>query len=417
MKQKIKVLHVNTYDSGGGAANAAVRIVESVKLSNIHAELLVQSSKNNKKNTIILSKSIFRKFRPYLDKLPLIFYPNRKNELFSSAFINNNKLIQYINNSDFDIVHLHWVNAGMISIEEICKIKKPIVWTLHDAWAYTGGCHLVPESCTLFKEQLGCRNCMKLSSSKILNFDLAKVNYKRKLHSYHTKNDIYIVGVSNWITNVSRKSNLLSKYEHFTVGNPLDTKKYRIIKEKEKEKEKKVLLFIAVGGTDDSNKGFQDVYYIANNYPHCIEIRVLGGALIEEEFIGSVNIKHIGYVESQNELINEYNSADCVIVPSRQESFGQVASESLSCGTPVVCYDSSGLKDIVIHQVNGYLAKAFEPNDLLLGVLQVLNGSEYSREACRASICNRFSYEKISENYREIYENVIRCNQAKLYKK
>ncbi|EJB0234704.1 glycosyltransferase, partial [Vibrio vulnificus] len=119
----------------------------------------------------------------------------------------------------------------------------------------------------------------------------------------------------------------------------------------------------------------------------------------------------------QNELINEYNSADCVIVPSRQESFGQVASESLSCGTPVVCYDSSGLKDIVIHQVNGYLAKAFEPNDLLLGVLQVLNGSEYSREACRASICNRFSYEKISENYREIYENVIRCNQAKLYKK
>ncbi|EGR0671321.1 glycosyl transferase family 1, partial [Vibrio vulnificus] len=61
MKQKIKVLHVNTYDSGGGAANAAVRIVESVKLSNIHAELLVQSSKNNKKNTIILSKSIFRK--------------------------------------------------------------------------------------------------------------------------------------------------------------------------------------------------------------------------------------------------------------------------------------------------------------------------------------------------------------------
>ncbi|EHU9474101.1 glycosyltransferase [Vibrio vulnificus] len=417
MKQKIKVLHVNTYDSGGGAANAAVRIVESVKLSNIHAELLVQSSKNNKKNTIILSKSIFRKFRPYLDKLPLIFYPNRKNELFSSAFINNNKLIQYINNSDFDIVHLHWVNAGMISIEEICKIKKPIVWTLHDAWAYTGGCHLVPESCTLFKEQLGCRNCMKLSSSKILNFDLAKVNYKRKLHSYHTKNDIYIVGVSNWITNVSRKSNLLSKYEHFTVGNPLDTKKYRIIKEKEKEKEKKVLLFIAVGGADDSNKGFQDVYYIANNYPHCIEIRVLGGALIEEEFIGSVNIKHIGYVESQNELINEYNSADCVIVPSRQESFGQVASESLSCGTPVVCYDSSGLKDIVIHQVNGYLAKAFEPNDLLLGVLQVLNGSEYSREACRASICNRFSYEKISENYREIYENVIRCNQAKLYKK
>ncbi|ELI6429763.1 glycosyltransferase [Vibrio harveyi] len=416
MKKTIKVLHVNTYDSGGGAANAAVRIVESVNLSNIHAELLVQSGK---KNTIILSKSIFRKFRPYLDKLPLLIYPNRNNELFSSAIIKNNKLIQYINHSDFDIVHLHWINAGMISIEEICKIKKPIVWTLHDAWAYTGGCHLVPASCSLFKEEFGCRNCVKLSSPNIFNFDLAKFNYRRKLHSYHTKNDIYIVGVSNWITNVSRKSNLLSKYKHFTVGNPLDTKKYRIIKEKEKEKEKekKVLLFIAVGGSDDSNKGFDDVYYIANNYPHCIEIRVLGGALMEEEFIGNVNIKHVGYVDSQNKLINEYNSADCVIVPSWQESFGQVASESLSCGTPVVCYDSSGLKDIVIHKVNGYLAKAFDPDDLLLGVLQVLNDNIYSREACRASICNRFSYEKISENYREIYENVIRCNQSKLYKK
>lgn len=413
-KKNLKVLHVNTFDSGGGAANAALRICESLNLHKDHcSRLWVQGGVKyiEHEHIDLIKEGVIRKLKPYLDKMPTLLYPKRGSELFSSAIIRNRHLVQAINKSDFDIVHLHWVNAGLISIEDIQRIKKPIIWTLHDSWLFTGGCHLIPVTCTRYKKSEGCFRCPKLNAPIFPSFDISKINFERKKQVFRNKEDIYIVGVSEWIKNKSKSSELLSKYEHFTIGNPINSSVFKIVNSIKSSQ--KTILFIAVGADNDKNKGFSDVVFIAKNFPTKLVIKIVGSGFVGEENIGNTTVKYLGYIYNIETLVSEYNNADCVIVPSRQESFGQVASEALSCGTPVVCYDTSGLKDIVNHLENGYLAKSFDRKDLLNGVIEVINKNYILKEKCRESVIRNFSYEVISDKYIELYKYVIRSQKVK----
>ncbi|AXY02113.1 hypothetical protein D1115_14125 [Vibrio alfacsensis] len=119
--------------------------------------------------------------------MPLVLYPRKSSELFSSAICANYYLVKAINGSDFDIVHLHWVNAGLLSVEDIQKIEKPIVWTLHDSWAFTGGCHLIADGCKLYQEPEGCNNCPKIGTAYISGVDISSRNFKRKKSVYSNK--------------------------------------------------------------------------------------------------------------------------------------------------------------------------------------------------------------------------------------
>nr|WP_272482539.1 glycosyltransferase [Vibrio alfacsensis] len=175
-----------------------------------------------------------------------------------------------------------------------------------------------------------------------------------------------------------------------------------------------MILFIAIGADDDKNKGFSDVIFVAENISEQVELKIVGSGRVGKEKIGNANVEYMGYLGDASAIIAEYNRADCVIIPSKQESFGQVASESLSCGTPVVCYNTSGLKDIVLHGVNGYLANDFDRKDLLQGVLEVLSGKFIEKEKCRETITKNFSYEKYQVNTR-IYTIMSSAESSKSY--
>ena len=162
----MKILIVSASDSEGGAARAAYRLHKALLTEDITSTMLVQS-KATDDYTVIGAQTKFQKaiskLRPTLDSIPVWCYPDRTKALFSPSWLPFSDLVNKINDLNPDVVHLHWINSGMIRIEDFAKIKAPIVWSLHDNWAFTGGCHVMRE-CQLYKNS--CGECPILGSKK-----------------------------------------------------------------------------------------------------------------------------------------------------------------------------------------------------------------------------------------------------------
>jgi len=176
----MKILIVNTYDILGGAAKAAYRLHRSLLSAGIDSKILVQTKKSDDYTVIPIYGSnkigkAFSLIRPTLDQIPLKFYKNRIKTPFSPACLPFSKAIEKIKEINPDIVHLHWIAGGMIKIEDLAKIDKPIVWTLHDNWAFTGGCH-IKWNCEKYTDICGA--CPVLGSNK--EYDLSKKVWFRK---------------------------------------------------------------------------------------------------------------------------------------------------------------------------------------------------------------------------------------------
>ena len=211
----MKVLIVNTFDIQGGAARAAYRLHRSLLDAGIDSQMLVQKKSNDDYAVIGPTSKIEKALnflKPHLDQLPVKFYKNKTKTLFSPAWIGSKKIIQKINEIDPDIVHLHWICGGMIKIEDIIKIKAPIVWSLHDMWAFTGGCHY-DESCNGFKYR--CGNCKVLGSNR--KRDLSRKVFKRKEKIFNKRQNIVIVGLSKWLSECSKNSTLLKDKKYINL--------------------------------------------------------------------------------------------------------------------------------------------------------------------------------------------------------
>lgn len=200
------------------------------------------------------------KLRPALDGLPVRFYKNKTKTLFSPSWLGFGNVVDKINETSPDIVHLHWVCGGMMKIEDIAKIQPLIVWSLHDNWAFTGGCHIMWE-CDKYKNSCGA--CPRLGSSK--DNDLSRKIFNRKQKTFNQKKDITIVGLSSWLNEYSKNSMLLKDKNHINLPNPIDTDTFKPF-DKNKSRglwslpiDKKLVLFGANSATSNVNKGFKEL--------------------------------------------------------------------------------------------------------------------------------------------------------------
>ena len=256
----MRVSIIGTFDSGGGAARSAYRLHRGLLKLGVKSKFFTQSKRTDDP-TVECRNSHFQKFmnliRPYLDSVPVLFYRNRdRKSLFSVAFFFVSK---WVNRNIFnsDLLHLHWVEAGFISIESLKNVKCPIVWTMHDSWVFTGGCHL-PDGCLKYQEK--CGKCPHLQSSS--EFDLSRINYLRKKYFWKDLN-ITLVAPSNWLASCARKSSLFKNFKVEVIPNGIDTNVFKPLdKLSSREvlglpKESKIILFGAVNATSDVNKGFQ----------------------------------------------------------------------------------------------------------------------------------------------------------------
>lgn len=411
----MKTLHINTYDIEGGAARAVYRLHKALLSIDIDSQMLVQS-KTSDDFTILTEtgrlRKILTRFNPHIDSIPTRFYKNRIGTLFSPASYSFGHVIDKINKINPDIVHLHWVCGGMITIEDIAKIKAPIVWTLHDNWAFAGGCHIMWD-CNKYQDK--CGNCFVLGSNS--TNDLSNKVFKRKEKTFQNIDKLTIIGVSNWLKNCSEKSYLLNDRKHYSIGNPIDTNIFKPFdKEKARElwnlpKNKKLVLFGAMSATSDKNKGFKELSDAISKMVKTLDIEfvIFGSSRPQNAPDFGFKIHYLGKLADDVSLVTLYSAVDVMVVPSIQEAFGQTASEAMSCGTPVVAFGATGLLDIVDHKINGYLAQPYCATDLKTGIEWIVNNENYN-ELCknaRKKTISEFDSKVVANKYINLYKEIL----------
>ena len=410
----MKILIVNISDIQGGAARAAYRLHKALLGSGIDSQMLVQSKSCDDFTVISASAKVQKAvamLRPTLDSLPVRLYKNRTRTLFSPSWLGFSGIVEKINKINPDIVHLHWICGGMMRVEDIALIKAPIVWSLHDMWAFTGGCHY-DEECEGHKD--GCGNCKVLDSDK--QNDLSAKLFKRKQKAFASKKDMTIVGLSKWLKECSESSTLLKNKKHINLPNPIDTDTFKPFdKEKSRElwclpKDKKLVLFGAMGATSDPRKGFKELSDAMGKLTsQNIEFVVFGSSKPQNTPDFGVKIHYLGSLADDVSLVTLYSAVDVMVVPSLQENLSNAIMESLACGTPVVGFDIGGNSDMVDHKINGYLAKPFDTTDLKDGIEWVLDTTNQDKiyKNARKQAIKKFDSVVISNKYIHLYKEIL----------
>ncbi len=410
----MRVLIVNISDRLGGASRAAERLHKSLLAAGVESRMLV-AKKSSGDFTVVGPTSkkerILNSLSAYLDRLPLKFYKKRTKTLFSPSWTGFGNIIDKINDINPDIVHFHWICEGMIKIEDLKKIEQSIVWSLHDMWAFTGGCHY-DEGCGGYENV--CGNCKVLGSTT--DNDLSRRVFRRKEKQFLQKKDITIVGLSRWITDCSKRSTLFKSKRHVNLPNPIDTALFKPF-DKEKSRElwglpqnKRLVLFGAMNATSDPRKGFKELsealYKIENSD---IEVVVFGNSEPQEPEDFGLKAHYVGELHDNQSLVTLYSAADVMVVPSRQENLSNAIMESLACGTPVVAFDVGGNSDMVEHKLNGYLAKPFDASDLKTGIEWVLGHKGYDELSsnAREKVLREFESSLVAGKYMELYREIL----------
>ena len=321
----MKVLLLSASDISGGAARAAYRLHRALLSNNIDSQMLVQNKSSD--DFTVLSpgtkiKKILYKLRPRLDGIPVRFYKNKTKTLFSPALLGFSPIVDQINAINPDIVHLHWISGGMMSVDDISKINAPIVWSLHDMWAFTGGCHY-NEHCNNYKKT--CGNCKILVSNK--KHDLSERVFKKKIKAYSKIKNLVVVGLSRWISRCASKSTLFKNREIVTLPNCLDVNLFKNLDKNMARgifhipKNKKVILFGAMNSLSDPRKGAEELFKAINILEVKNAVFVVAGSSRPEQ---SLNLKYPVYfippLKDEVSMPLLYNVADAVVVPSIQEN-------------------------------------------------------------------------------------------------
>ncbi|MDR5886702.1 glycosyltransferase family 4 protein [Vreelandella janggokensis] len=410
----MKILMVNTSDIEGGAARAAYRLHRALLAEGVDSQMLVQRKVSDDITVIgpiTKVQKAWYKIRPFLDSWPVHRYKNRTKTLFSPSCVPFSGVVDRINEMNPDVVHLHWVTGGMMRIEDIVNIKAPIVWSLHDNWAFTGGCHIM-WSCSRY--QKNCGACPVLASSK--DNDLSRQVFLRKQRAFDVVNSITVVGLSTWLHNCAARSQLFSSHQHTYLPNPIDTKVFSPADKTYARsllnlpQDKKLVLFGAISATSDVNKGYNELSKALQLIDKNVDLVVFGASQPEQAGEFTQKAHYLGRLYDDVTLRLLYSAADVMVVPSLQEAFGQTASEAMACGTPVVAFGATGLLDIVDHKKNGFLAEPFDIQDLARGIEWVLSHEPAKNLSISAvnKIKYCFDYKVVAPQYINLYQTVLK---------
>jgi glycosyltransferase involved in cell wall biosynthesis len=315
---------------------------------------------------------------------------------------------------DCDVINMHWV-AGFVDYKAFFSAvpqQVPLVWTLHDMNAFTGGCHY-DRGCGRYVQQCGL--CPQLGSSS--EHDLSRMVWdrKRSVFARVAEDRLHIITPSKWLAAEVRRSQLLNKFPLTVINNGLDL---NVFAPRDRRFSRSVLgvpetasvaLFIAheVG---DKRKGFaflteaiKDLKEIPNL---CLLSLGKGGVRVPE----GIRHMHLGSITDDRFLSIVYSAADVFVIPSLQDNLPLTALEAIACGTPVVGFDVGGIPEIVRHGVTGLLVPPEDVAALRLAITDLLQNPAAQSEMaanCRRVAIKDYSLEAQARQYAEVYETVV----------
>lgn len=384
----MRAVHFATTDYGG-AYRAAERISACMKNAGIDSKLIVRTKTRQDTDCICYYHDRFGRFFSKVRNLFNLILSQGK--LVTDLFGTDVSRSGYV--KEADIVILHWVNSFISyrGVRNLSKTGKRIIWVMHDEWVYTEGYHYT---------------CERPSTPGPYTRLLSMINCHLKKKSF-TGRDITYVAVSDWIREQALASGMIDGERVITIHNPLDTDHFKPLEVKDDPygtKGKKVILFGADKATSNTTKGFSYLVEALKEMDGSRYCAICFGAADERSRVSLDNIDLIytGSINNDDELIRLYNLADVMVTPSLQEAFGYTCLEALSCGTPVTAFDTSGLKDQIIHKENGYLARLGDPHDLAVGIKFCIDNRERLSPKARERAVTLSGYPVVGAKYREL---------------
>jgi len=409
----MKILLISYSDAVGGAFIGAKRLLDAMVKNGVNVKMGVVEKLTNSPYVFELPKN--PNFEQQNAK------KNKKNLLQTTNPILHsiNKLsridVNYINQSDFDIVNLHWIGFSTISIEDIAKIKKPIVWTMRDFWLFCGAEHYpnMLENDTRFEQGYFKDNFPATSSG----VDICRKTWERKRKAWKNAKFSF-VSLSNYEAECLNRSALFKGKISTVIPNiipanfkPLSLSVKNILKKMLCiPLNKKIIGFGAVNVVSDGKSVKGEIFLLEalkklKNKQNCFAV-IFGASDNKLSDILPIECFSAGKILDINLLCAIYNLLDVFICPSVIESFGNVCAEAMFCGIPVTAFKTGGIPDIVEHKKTGYLAKPFIANDLARGIEFCLaNQKELSKNSLARAKSDYFNEKRIVKKYLEVYEN------------
>lgn len=418
----MKVTLLSTYHLNGGAGVAATRLHRALQKAGTESSLVVEQVTRSESGIIGLANSFLSQkwatARFALDRLLFVPYEKDKSVRFhfSPARIGAN-LSEHPAVQQADVLHLHWTNFGFLSLsglEKLVRLGKPIVWTLHDQWAFTGGCHYT-RGCTRFLTQ--CGQCPYLRKPG-LN-DLSARVFAQKAAILNPETNLHIVTPSRWMAQEAESSQLLEWFPVSTIPNTLDQSVFQPIDKQAAlnrlgltDANRPRLLFGSFN-TTDPRKGFQyfadALTLLHEQYPDLKpEIMVFGKGQTDAMNALPYPVRQLGVLINDNDIVAAYNAADALVVPSLEDNLPNTILESLSCGTPVIGFRTGGIPEMIKHFQTGYLADVGSAQKLANGLAFVLNqpDSTQLRQNARHFAETHYSEENVARQHLELYQRI-----------
>lgn len=420
----MRICLVSTSDGGGGAAIATGRLHDGLLSAGLDSRWLVGSVTGERQRLIgpkTRWERLFNTCRVTLDRIPIWNRSRSVQRQFSIDWVPN-RLGAYIGCLEPDIINLHWVGGGFLRPETLARINKPVVWTLHDMWAFTGGCHY-SGGCAHYRGM--CGYCPLLGSQR--EHDVSRWVYKRKARTYPMVN-MTIVTPSKWLADCARKSSLLKGTRIEVIPNGVDVRRYS----EEKQERARYLLHLPMRGrlilmgavrvSGDRRKGIDILekaanFLAENRRTEDVSIVIFGANEHDINLNFGMPVHCLGTLANDNAVALAYSAADVFVAPSREDNLPNTVLEAMSCGTPVVAFDIGGMSDIIDHQSNGYLATPMDVYDFTHGIMWVLDGKipkKELRSKARKKIVENFNLERQVGAYRKLFSECLDANRSKL---
>ena len=407
----MRILIVNTSERTGGAAVAANRLMKALNNNGAKAKMLVRDKDTESLTVIPLPQSPRLRWQFLWERLVIFCRLHfSRQHLFEVDIANAGSDITKLPEfKEADVIHLHWINQGMLSLKGIQKILqsgKPVVWTMHDIWPATALCH-VTLGCQHFTSQ--CRHCRLLPRGGSSS-DFSTTVWQRKQRMLADEN-IYFVACSRWLESEAKRSALLKGQKITSIPNPIDTRIYKKGDKQEARQrlglplDKKLILFASQRVTN-VNKGME--YLIEA----CRQLQLSDAAVVilgghAEDVVSQLSLEAypLGYVNEEQRIVDVYHAADVFVLPSLSENLPNTIMEAMACGVPCVGFRVGGIPEEIDHRRNGYVADYRSAEDLARGIRWILTEADYetlSKNAVQKVVQN-YSQQSVALKYLDVY--------------
>lgn len=414
----ISVLHLSFAAQRGGAAYATWNLHQGLRSIGVDSNMLVSERGKNSSDEFVygpatalqrLRQRIYKNLEIHLTR-PKLAEPSRS---FSPARFGSH-WEREIRRLSPDLIHLHWINFGHLVPEAFGRWKRPLIWTLHDEWPFTGGCHFTG-GCTHF--QNNCSPCPMLKRRK--RDRMASDLLERKSDAWRNL-PMEIVAPSQWMARRAQSSRLFKNHRIHSVPNCVDLKIFReadqslLRHELGLPTDTPLLLFPAANALSDPRKGFALLNDALEKLPQ--ESLAVGFRLVivGEEQDRSLNLKcryvNLGKIQGAANMARVFAAADATLLPSLEDNFPNTALESLACGTPILGLPTGGIPEIIDPLVNGNLASEVSSKAFAEVIRQFLTSPQHwpqMRKMARLSATTRYSPETQAKNIERIYAGML----------